>query len=150
MSRFRNSNSCGGARAVVSLVCVSGFLGLGGSVAAGSAVAAALDKEQATELHRAAHNCDLDRIAPLIGRGAALDARDEDGETPLHRAIRCGDNLPAIMALLDYGADVNAPDEKERTPLHRAVRQRDNLPVVAILLDNGADVDAFDEDETSA
>ena len=58
-------------------------------------------------------------VVALIKAGADIDARDEDGETPLHSAAESG-NPEHIAVLVDAGADINAPDESGQTPLHAA------------------------------
>jgi len=57
----------------------------------------------------------------LIEAGANIEARDEDGETPLHSAARRG-NHAVMQALIKAGADPAARDEDGRTP-------RDLIPV---------------------
>ena len=51
----------------------------------------------------------------MLDAGAYLEARNEDGQTPLHEAARYGDDA-AIRALLDAGADAGARDENGKTP----------------------------------
>jgi len=48
-----------------------------------------------------------------------VDAKDDRGRTPLHRACENGHTATAL-ALIDRGADIYADDFDERTPLHRA------------------------------
>lgn len=114
-----------------------------------SAAANTLDEERATELHRAAENCDRDGVAALLEKDADPNARDADWETPLHRATRCDDNPVAIEALLEGGAYVNALDDDGETPLHRAVRRKDNVAVVEALLARGANAGILDDDGTT-
>ncbi|HOF86573.1 MAG TPA: ankyrin repeat domain-containing protein, partial [Armatimonadota bacterium] len=78
--------------------------------------------------------------AALAGRKDALVARDRDGATPLHVAVRAGHYAVAAMLLL-RGAEVNALDARERAPLHDAVAlERPDL--VRLLVDGGADIRA--------
>jgi len=59
-----------------------------------------------TALHYAARLGHEDVIGILIDADALLEAKDEDGFTPLLRAIQGGDaNIDAIRLLLDAGAD---------------------------------------------
>lgn len=53
---------------------------------------------QATPLHMAARRGHLEIAQVLLDCGAAVDARDRKGETPLQRAINC--RRPAIVQLL--------------------------------------------------
>ncbi|CAB0037964.1 unnamed protein product [Trichogramma brassicae] len=52
-----------------------------------------------------------------IDRTVQVDARDEDGWTPLHHAVSW-DSKVAIETLLRRGADANLPNEQGWTPLH--------------------------------
>jgi ankyrin repeat protein len=51
----------------------------------------------------------------LLERGARIDARMTNGETPLHWAVR-GKNIQVVRLLLEHGADVNARDNSGKTP----------------------------------
>lgn len=103
-----------------------------------------------TPLHMAVrdpHDCDADSDRAgvgklLIARGAHVDARDEHGQTPLHKASREGDQLMADL-LLHAGADPNATEEDGRTPLHLASIQG-SVAVTRALLQRGAKVDVRD------
>jgi ankyrin repeat protein len=75
-----------------------------------------------------------------------VNARDEDGYTPLHRAARWTENPEVIIALLDAGADVNARHETGATPLHWAAFWKENPEVLILLLDAGADGTAVNDD----
>ncbi|WP_411103980.1 ankyrin repeat domain-containing protein [Streptomyces sp. cmx-4-9] len=54
-------------------------------------------------------------VAAALAAGAAVEARDGDGRTPLLLAA-LGDHLAAAGLLLAAGADPNAPDSREDTP----------------------------------
>ena len=71
-----------------------------------------------------------------------INAKDEDGRTPLHTAAICGYKDVAEL-LIAKGADVNARGKYERTPLHEAVAngRRD---VVELLIAKGAHINARD------
>jgi ankyrin repeat protein len=51
----------------------------------------------------------------LFKRGAVIDARDVDDETPLHHAAQNGRTLVAQL-LLEHGADPNARNDSGETP----------------------------------
>jgi cytohesin len=91
-------------------------------------------------LHLAAAAGQVGMAKLLLDRGASVNMANDNGATPLHRAIE----HPAVVALLiDRGAEVNASDGRGRTPLHWAARYTDTR-TVASLLDSGADVEATD------
>jgi len=68
---------------------------------------------------------------------AAIEARDDAGNTPLLRAVAMGQGQLA-MVLLSMGANPNAANDQGETPLHHAVAQSD-LDLIRALRVNGAD-----------
>ena len=58
----------------------------------------------AAPIHDAAKAGDLAKVRQLLADGADVDARDYDGDTPLHWAAR-QDHADVIEGLLDAGAD---------------------------------------------
>ena len=71
---------------------------------------------------------------------ASINARDEDGDTPLHKAADVGNEKVAAL-LIKKGAKVKARNEFENTPLHKAAAVG-NEKVAALLIEAGADVNA--------
>ena len=81
----------------------------------------------------------------LLAHGAVLDSRNNDGETPLHRAV-LNPRVPVVMAqlLLGRSVNVNAVTARGATPLHYAV-QMQSAAVVHVLMEHGADMHAEDD-----
>lgn len=76
--------------------------------------------------------------------GADPNARNEDGLTPLHIAVRRETPL-VVESLIRFGAKTDVKDPAGDTPLHRAVVYS-SPGVVRSLLRNSADVHALDKD----
>jgi hypothetical protein len=81
---------------------------------------AAVDTDPApTALRLAAASGDRAQTALLLDQGAALDAPDELGRTPLMLAVM-QNRLDVARLLLDRGADPSVADNSGHTPLQRA------------------------------
>jgi ankyrin repeat protein len=107
----------------------------------------AADAAGATLLHVVAQDAEHpDKLAYLLSRpGAAFDAQQTDGTTPLYRAALAG-NLPGVELLLRAGADPgNRNTDNQWTVLMVAVAQ-DHPEVVRRLLAQ-PDLDANARDE---
>jgi len=85
-----------------------------------------------TALQSAAAAGDTAQTTALLDNGAALDARDELGRTPLMLAVMQS-RLDVVRLLLGRGADPNIADGAGRTPLQRA--KQENLREIAALLE---------------
>lgn len=68
------------------------------------------------------------------------DPTDEEGLTPLHRAVLVGE-LDTVRRLLEYGAQTEAIDKGHRTAIHMAV-ENGNAEIVTLLLAAGANIEA--------
>ena len=78
----------------------------------------------------------------LVGKGANLDAQDEQGRTALMEAVNAY-KLDVIRFLIDSGANVNAVDGRGCTALMRAAYS--GFPeLVNYLLEHGADKEILD------
>jgi len=69
--------------------------------------------------------------------GSDIEAKDNDGWTPLHRAARRG-RVEVVHLLISKGADIKAKNIYGDTPLHQAVFSGDR-EVVELLLAKGAE-----------
>lgn len=83
----------------------------------------------------------------LLDNGANINGLN-DGLTPLHQAIMCG-QAAAVRLLAQRGADLQAEDFEGRTPLRLAIDEF-STELVEILLENGADVNQQFEDGKTA
>lgn len=70
-------------------------------------------------LKMTAERSQLETIEQMLVDGLAVNARDEDGQTFLHWAVR-QDHLDAVNLLVERGADLDAEDESGKTPLQVA------------------------------
>jgi ankyrin repeat protein len=98
-----------------------------------------------SELIEAARTGDIDKARSLLAAGAAIDARDETGRTPLMLAAHAG-NRSLVAALLAAGADVDASDDGGWTAISLAVynaeAKRGFADIVQALVDAGANIEA--------
>lgn len=109
-----------------------------------------------TSLHLAAEFADTEAIAQLAARGADIEARDDEGCTPLLRlAMRRGEkSIPgdriadAGRLLLDLGASLPRSG-RGTTALIEAVRNRHHA-LAAALIDSGQRIDSTDNYGNSA
>lgn len=110
------------------------------------------------------------QVEQILNAGADLDAKDEYGNTPLHKAANYGwveavrvllelgrtalmlaaffDRDQVILLLVGADADVEAKDDGGKTALRMAAG-KNHLCAVRVLVKSGANIDARDEhDET--
>ena len=75
---------------------------------------------------------DYAAVAGLLNGGANPNAKDERGETPLHKAA-LANAIAMVTLLVSRGADPNASDALGETPLHTAVYAGAGQAVRALL-----------------
>ena len=100
-------------------------------------------------LYQAARNGDAGSAAKLLSQGTDVNARDEQGWTPLHYAAAAlhtrpdswdrPDRIAVAGLLLDWGADPNRQDKRGNTPLSLALRFQSCRAMALLLLSRGAD-----------
>jgi ankyrin repeat protein len=94
---------------------------------------------------RAVKNKNAKTLTSLAKNKRALVTRDEEGDTPLHLAIRLGFE-DMVKILLNSGADLELLDNNRLTPLMLAIKYF--YPrIVMLLLGEGADVNRRDGEE---
>jgi ankyrin repeat protein len=81
-------------------------------------------------------------VTMLCGRGLNIEARDNNGCSPLSLAVQNGRDT-TVQCLLSLGANIEIQDNAGRTPLHYAVRSN-NLPVIQMLLGRNGRIDGRD------
>jgi ankyrin repeat protein len=84
-------------------------------VEAGANVDAAGGVTRCTALHMAARRDNVVVAAALLNAGADIEARDGRGDTPLRRAVNCGQTAVAAL-LIARGADRHAQGSQGLTP----------------------------------
>jgi ankyrin repeat protein len=83
-------------------------------------------------------------VSTLLNYGADINAQNNEGERPLHAAMRPWNQSGEMARLLiQRGAEVDIEDVHGRTPLHRAAL-KGHFEVLQVLVELGADVSLRD------
>ena len=89
-------------------------------------------------IHKSATDGNIEAVKQHLAAGAEVNAKDEDGWTPLHLAAEEG-HKETLKLLIDKGADVHAGDKDGDSPLAWAVYSN-HMDIVKLLIAAGADV----------
>ena len=84
----------------------------------------------------------IEEVKMLLNNEASLDAKDEEGDTPLHVAILTNQPVEVIRLLLEAKAPLEAEDEDGDTPLHAAIRTSQPGKVIKLFLEAQAPLNA--------
>lgn len=117
----------------------------------------AMQQRDPQELGQELMNClasggeeNLGSLIDMVRRGASLDVRGSNNNTPLHCAVQSYDTLCdniankalfgfLISTMIEHGADINAQNEFGQTPLHYATYYYTDTELVEILLQHNPD-----------
>jgi ankyrin repeat protein len=91
-------------------------------------------RDDNTPLHGAAlGGINEKQVIDDLAAGGARNAKNADGNTPLHLAL-ASNHIDTAKLLIDAGADVDAPDKDGRTPLQLALGLKDQTQARAAAL----------------
>ena len=97
-----------------------------------------------TLLHKASYNGNVNAAQLLLEHGANINARNKEGQTPLHLLLLAMDedlDIDTIQFFLERGADADAVDNNHLTLLHE-VSYNGNVNAAQLLLEHGANINA--------
>ena len=83
---------------------------------------------------------DIQVLKYFFGSRALIDAKNKNGDTPLHTAANTS-NIGNLKWLIENGASIDAKNINDDTPLHIAANTS-NIELLKCLIDNGAWIDA--------
>lgn len=104
------------------------------------------DEKLWTPLHWAASEGEIEVVELLISRGADVNARDLEGETPLFGAVDHSTDVSSI--LLEAGSDVNTRNYEGKTALHKLAYYGERIES-KFLIEHGAKIKVKDNDGRS-
>ncbi|XP_032456871.1 ankyrin-3 isoform X2 [Nasonia vitripennis] len=94
-----------------------------------------------TPLHHAIKFGSIEIVELLLRKGASIEARNSEGETPLHLSAKMRNNVftDLLLTSLSNTTDMNYVDSSGLTYLHIAC-MRDNLTLIERLLQNHCEI----------
>lgn len=106
-------------------------------------------------LQTAIDNGNISFVTNSLSKGADVNGRNKNNETPLMEALKNTrtNRLEMVRMLIQKGADVNDQNSQGETPLILAVKSGKNMnkiDIVQELLTAGADIDKRDQDGETA
>lgn len=104
-----------------------------------------------TPLHEAVSANKIESAALLVEKGAKLEVKDDNGYTPLHRAVvnhAYSNYRPIVEMLIGKGANINSTNNNGYTPLQSSIENCGRIDDCAkkemfdLLIEKGADINA--------
>ena len=105
-------------------------------------------KAPGISIHAAASTGYIEGVKQHLAAGTDVNTQNEDGLTPLHRAVSAGkfaEKKEITKLLIANGANVNAKNKNGYTPLHYAAA-KSHKEVNELLISKGAEVNAMSDD----
>ena len=113
---------------------------VGGKIFQRAALRKMLAQVQAhAAIHQAVADGEIERVKLLISEGADVNAKDENGLTPLHHAGREG-HKEIVELLLTHGADVNIGGADYNRTAAEFAMWSNHTEIVQLLVSKGADI----------
>ncbi|MGB7599961.1 MAG: ankyrin repeat domain-containing protein [Candidatus Sulfotelmatobacter sp.] len=114
------------------------FFALSILILVGRTIGVAQSRSSDKELFQAIAKDDIGAVRVLLANGAALEAKDDRGDTPMIVAVSNQD-IAIVKLLLEKGADISAKNSYEETALIEAARSFDP-EMLRTLLDGNPDI----------